>query len=385
MKKLIVGIPTSFILMMSSCTATLQEFQDRNNDDDNNVEEVSDEQTDVEGLEDNDSSDAESENDGETDDEETSEDPDTTEVDEDSESDETEPDEEEPVDENDEDTKDNETEQVTVGMDDLPEEVIQEFMRLNERTETLENRLNTLERHLNEAEDEISRLYDSLGNRVTPREGEEETESNGRDEIEVLDTSDGRGSRSEPFDVGDTVAIEVFEYASGFNRMFGTAEITIDDVVTGDDAFDALIEESRFNSEAPDGYEWAIISMTFYLADFENDDISIGVTDSLSIVSVSGSTPPNEYALPPSPLTYTEVFSGGEVKGNMAKLVPIDESFLIYFDSFKAEDLFFLYDRDENYENNRDEDTDAEEETDTEEGTDTEEETEDTDSEEDSE
>ena len=382
MKKLIIGIPTSFILMMSSCTATLQEFQDRNNGEDNNVEEVSDEQTDVEEVEEE-SSDVESDNDGETEAEETSEDPDTTEEDENSETDETEPNEEEPSEENDEGSSEAETEPVTVGMDDLPEEVIQEFVRLNERTETLENRLNTLERHLNEAEDEISRLYDSLGNKVTPREGEEETESNDREEIEVLDTSDGRGSRSEPFDVGDTVAIEVFEYANGFNRMFGTAEITIDDVVTGDEAFDVLIEESRFNNEAPDGYEWAIISMTFYLADFEDDDISIGVTDSLSIVSVSGSTPPNEYALPPSPLTYTEVFSGGEVKGNMAKLVPVDESFLIYFDSFKAEDLFFLYDRDEDYEDNRDED--SEEDTDNQEETDTEEDTENTDSEEDSE
>lgn len=87
-------------------------------------------------------------------------------------------------------------------MDDLPEEVIQEFVRLNERTESLENRLNTMERHLNEAEDEISRLYDSLGNRVQSSEdGEEEEQGNNREEIEVYDTSDGQGSRSEPFDV----------------------------------------------------------------------------------------------------------------------------------------------------------------------------------------
>lgn len=367
MKKLILGIPASFILMTASCTDTLQQFQDRNNDDDN-VEEVSDEQTDVEEVEDDDISEDTSETESEVEDVDTSEEADVPEDTEDSETDETDSgDESEETSE--EDPADAEPEQLTVGMDDLPEEVIQEFMRLNERIETLENRLNTLDRSLNEAEDEISRLYDSLGNRATPREGEEEVESNGREKIEVFDTSDGRGSRSEPFDVGDTVAIEVFEYANGFNRLFGMAEITIDDVITGDDAYDILQEESRFNSEAPDGYEWAIISMTFYLADFEDDDISIGVTDSISIVSESGSTSPNEYALPPSPLTYTEVFSGGEVRGNMAKLVPEDESFLIYFDSFKAEDLFFLYDRDVNYEDDRDEDNeeDVDAETDIEE------------------
>lgn len=367
MKKLILGIPASFILLTTSCTDTLQQFQDRNNDDDNNVEEVSDEETNVDEVEDNENADDTSE----TDDEDVSEDTDiNTEDDSDVTDDPEETETEETNEDNEGDSTESEqeAEQITVGMDDLPEEVIQEFMRLNERIETLENRLNTLDRSLNETEDEISRLYDSLGNRATPRE-DEEVESNGRDEIEVFDTSDGRGSRSEPFDVGDTVAIEVFEYANGFNRLFGMAEITIDDVITGDDAYDILQEESRFNSEAPDGYEWAIISMTFYLADFEDDDISIGVTDSISIVSESGSTPPNEYALPPSPLTYTEVFSGGEVRGNMAKLVPEDESFLIYFDSFKAEDLFFLYDRDVNYEDDRNEDNeeDVDAETDIEE------------------
>lgn len=379
MKKLIVGIPTSLILMMSSCTATLQEFQDRNNNDED-VEEVADEQTDEEVEEtedsedeneditldeeseekentedesdvDSDETDEESDKDADEESEETPEDEDS-EKDADEESEETPEDEESEKDadeeseetpEDEESDKDAESEESsTDSMDELPEEVIQEFVRVNERVETLENRLSTLERHLNEAEDEISRIYDSLGNRATPREGEE-VDAEEREEIEVFDTSDGRGSRSEPFDVGDTVAIEVFEYSNGFTRLFGTAEITIDNIIMGDDAFEILQEESRFNSEAPEGYEWAIISLSFYLADFEDDDVSIGVTDSISIVSDTGSTPPNDYALPPNPLTYTEVFSGGEVQGNVAKLIPIDEPFLIYFDSFKTEDLFFKY------------------------------------------
>ena len=365
MKKLIIGLPTSFILMMSSCTATLQEFQDRNDSEDISIEEVSDEQTDVEENVNEDTS--------ETDDE-AEETPDESNKDEGTEETEgteaVESDESDTEESDDEDTTDSEieteTEPVSIGMDDLPEEVIQEFMRLNERVETLENRINTLDRHLNEAEDEISRLYDSLGNRISSANGEE-AEDSAREEREVFDTSDGRGSRSEPFDVGDTVAVEVFEYANGFNRIFGTAEITIDDVITGDEANEMLQAESRFNTVAPEGYEWAVISMTFYLADFENDDVSIGVTDSITIVSESGSTPPNEYALPPSPLTYTEVYSGGEVRGNMAKLVPEDESFLIYFDSFKAEDLFFLYDRDTNQSDDiEDLEEDVEEENDTE-------------------
>lgn len=152
----------------------------------------------------------------------------------------------------------------------------------------------------------------------------------------------------------------MFEYSSGFNRVFGTAEITIEDIVVGDEAYEILQEESRFNEEAPDGYEWAVISLNFYLASFEDEDMSIGVTDSISIVSESGSTPPNDYALPPRPLTYTEVYSGGEANGNVAKLVPVDEPFLIYFDSFKAEDLFFMYDGDVGNTSSDDEDEDVE-------------------------
>lgn len=363
MKKLIVGIPTSLILMMSSCTATLQEFQDRSNGDD--TEEVSDNDDSTEEVVEDTEEELPEDDDSETDEDTSSNDNESEESNDEEDSTDEEEDETE-----DEETEDNDTvneEQVIdepLTLDDLPEEVIQEFVRLNERTESLENRLNNLERHLNEAEDEISRLYDSLGNRVSSSsDDEEETEVDEREDVEVFDTSDGRGSRSEPFDVGDTVAIEVFEYSNGFNRVFGTAEITIDNIVVGEEADEILQEESRFNEDAPDGYEWAVISMTFYLASFEDEDMSIGVTDSISIVSENGSSVPNEYALPPRPLTYTEVYSGGEVSGNVAKLVPQDEPFLIYFDTFKAEDLFFLYDG-ENISSLDEQDSESEEEVD---------------------
>ena len=365
MKKLIVGIPTSLILMMSSCTATLQEFQDRSNSDD--TEEVSDNDDSTDEVVEDTEEESPEENDSETDEDTSSNDNESEDSNDEEESTDEELNETEDETE-DKDTEDTDNEERVIDepltLDDLPEEVIQEFVRLNERTETLENRLNSLERKLNEAEDEISRLYDSLGNRVTSSsDDEEETEVDEREDIEVFDTSDGRGSRSEPFDVGDTVAIEVFEYSNGFNRVFGTAEVTIENIVVGDEAFEILQEESRFNEEAPEGYEWAVMSLNFYLVSFEDEDMSIGVSDSISIVSDTGSSVPNEYALPPSPLTYTEVYSGGEVSGNVAKLVPVDKPFLIYFDTFKAEDLFFLYEG-ENNSSLDEEDSEAEEEVD---------------------
>lgn len=166
-----------------------------------------------------------------------------------------------------------------------------------------------------------------------PAEGEDEASEG---------TSSGGGTRSNPLAFGETVELEFMFYGDDYDEDFsGTGELTVDDIIRGDEAYNMLMEENPYNEPAPDGYEWALIHSTFDFIESETDDHSYYVMDNFEIIEGDGSPAPTESAVTPDEFGYDELYAGGSSSGYSAVLVPEDGDFLIRYDDLIYNSIFF--------------------------------------------
>lgn len=171
-------------------------------------------------------------------------------------------------------------------------------------------------------------------------ESTEETETT--DETESEDSANNEGSRSNPLSLGETAEIQVLTYSDEGEDLTGTANITVDNVLRGEEALSAMEDEYMgYEAYEDENYEWVVFDLTFELTEFTDPDTAFFAGDNIEIYSTEGSPAPNEFATIPNEFMPGELYEGGSITGKVARPAPKDESFLIQYNDGVSDTAFF--------------------------------------------
>lgn len=212
----------------------------------------------------------------------------------------------------------------------------------SEALEELRAENESLQERITELEEENDELEE-----MTAKSAEEEQpeSNNAEDEAEDESGSAGEGTRSDPMQIGSTAQLDVTINGEDYDdRYEAIVNLVVNDIIIGEEAYDMLMEENQFNDPAPDGYQWALIHSAIELVESETDDYSYRVMDHFEIVEEDGSSAPRENAVTPDSYGSEDIYSGGTSSGYSSVLVPEDSHFLIKYDGFSSNTVFFEFD-----------------------------------------
>lgn len=219
--------------------------------------------------------------------------------------------------------------------------------KLQAENDSLQNRIAELEEENEDAES----LHDRIKELEEENEQLEEMAANDTEEEDSAEgennetASTGEGTRSDPMQLGSTAQLDVMINGDDYDdRYEASAELTISEIVIGEEAYDMLIAENQFNDPAPEGYQWALINSSIELVDSETEDYAYYVMDHFEIVEGDGSAAPRESAVTPDEYGSEYIYSGGTSTGYSSVLVPEDNEFLIKYDGFSSNTVFFEVD-----------------------------------------
>lgn len=171
----------------------------------------------------------------------------------------------------------------------------------------------------------------------------EETEVAETEEVETEKTnSNDAGTRSNPLALGETAEIQVLTYSDEGEELTGTANITVDNAVRGEEALAAMEDEYMgYEAYEDESYEWVVFDLTFELTEFADPDTAFFAGDNIEIYSADGSPAPNEFATIPDEFMPSEIYEGGSITGKVARPAPKDESFLVQYNDGVSDTAFF--------------------------------------------
>lgn len=210
-----------------------------------------------------------------------------------------------------------------------------------ESTESTDNsaEVEQLQEQVTQLEEENAQLQEQLDNTNTAVE--EDKEDSESDSVEVENES----SRSNPLALGETTEVKVVTYDDEGEELQGKANVTVDNVLRGQDALDALATEGM-TTDAPEeeGIEWAVFDLKYELVEFENEDYPVNVSDDIEIYLEDGSmVEQTGYTwVEGEEFPTGELYSGGTAEGKVARMVKEGEPILIKFDDFMEAEAWYL-------------------------------------------
>lgn len=210
-----------------------------------------------------------------------------------------------------------------------------------ESTESTDNsaEVEQLQEQVAQLEEENAQLQEQLDN--TSIAAEEDTEDSESDSVEV----DNESSRSNPLALGETTEVKVVTYDDEGEELQGKANVTVDNVVRGQEALDVLTTEDM-TTEAPEeeGIEWAVFDLSYELVEFEDEDYPVNVADDVEIYLEDGSmVEQTGYTwVEGQEFPMGELYSGGSASGKVARMVKEGEPILIKFDDFMEAEAWYL-------------------------------------------
>lgn len=199
-----------------------------------------------------------------------------------------------------------------------------------------------LQEQVAQLEEENAQLQEQLDNTSTAVE--EDTEDSGSDSVEV----DNESSRSNPLVLGETTEVKVVTYDDEGEALQGKANVTVDNVVRGQDALDALQTEGM-STPAPDDkdLEYIVFDLTYELTEFEDEDYPVSVMDDIEIYTEDGSSVDQSNHMTwvdGEEFPIGELYSGGSASGKVARVVPVGEPFLIKYDDWVEAEAWYQVD-----------------------------------------
>lgn len=198
-----------------------------------------------------------------------------------------------------------------------------------------------LQEQVAQLEEENAQLQKQLDNTSTAAEEDSDSSSG-----EFADAGN-ESSRSNPLALGETTEVKVVTYNDDSEELTGKANVTVDNVLRGQEALSALDTEGM-TTEAPEeeGIEWAVFDLKYELVEFEDDDYPVNISDDVEIYLEDGSrVEQTSYTwVEGEEFPTGEVYSGGTAEGKVARMVKEGEPILIKFDDFMEAEAWYQVD-----------------------------------------
>lgn len=152
-----------------------------------------------------------------------------------------------------------------------------------------------------------------------------------------------RGSHSNPIAINEVVTVDdVIPNNDSEKSQKIKAEISIPEVIRGNQAYEILKQKDQVNRPAPEGKEWVLIKVKGKLVDAEPKDFIYLLDDSyFELVSKENQVyDDSQHAITPNPLP-KEIYKDAEVEGYVSKLVNVGDEFMIRFETYEHKYKFF--------------------------------------------
>ncbi|GEK91181.1 hypothetical protein [Alkalibacterium kapii] len=162
-------------------------------------------------------------------------------------------------------------------------------------------------------------------------------------EAETEESTSELGKRSNPVPVGESITYTETYYGDDMESEYEAEfELKVTDVVRGEEAFNTLKAENEFNEAAPEGMEWAIISLEGQLHQGD-EDVPYPVYPTFTVVDSDGSEVPQDIygTFDGNEFGYVDLFPGGTTSGRIAKYMPVDDESLLVLDDMIGSGIYF--------------------------------------------
>lgn len=212
-----------------------------------------------------------------------------------------------------------------------------------ESTESTDNsaEVEQLQEQVAQLEEENAQLQEQLDNTNTAVE--EDKEDSESDSVEVENES----SRSNPLALGETTEVKVVTYDDEGEELTGKANVTVDNVLRGQDALDYMNSGGMGTYDQYDeeeGYEWIVFDLIFELTDFVDADTPYFAGENIEVIKEDGSQAPAVMAVIDDEFPAGEIYEGASVSGKVARPAPIDEPFQIKYDDYMDAEVWYQVD-----------------------------------------
>ncbi|PLT33498.1 hypothetical protein [Bacillus sp. V5-8f] len=173
---------------------------------------------------------------------------------------------------------------------------------------------------------------------------EESSATNKSEDTEKKEETKSKlGSRTNPvpFQTTATVEDELFnDNGDSFPIKFN---LTVNEVVRGDAAFQKLKGMNEFNEPAPEGYEWVLAKAKVKFLESDTQDLAFHIDGIMNfeMVSESGDIYSGDLTATTEPDFSFEMYVGNEKEGYIAHLVKTGEKAQLRYDEMMDGQVFF--------------------------------------------
>lgn len=189
----------------------------------------------------------------------------------------------------------------------------------------------------------------------TTEKNEETEQSAASDSVEeteeVSETEEGAaedapeesesGKRSNPVAVGETKVIDIAIHDNDFNEYKGKAEITVNSVKRGEEAWAEISSTNEFNEEPGDGQEYLMAEVSVNFLEAETEDYAWFV-DAMNFEFIGSDGSPYEWAsVVVEPELSGEIYAGGSLQGKVTNMVNADDTVLLVYEDSNFDNIFF--------------------------------------------
>lgn len=149
------------------------------------------------------------------------------------------------------------------------------------------------------------------------------------------------GVRSNPLPFGDTITVKENIYDDSFNAYASSFEITLLEVIRGEEAWKVIEKENPYNETAEEGYEYVLVKAKGVLTDSETEDDFLWASSmNFDFVSSGGEVYDSVYVVTPNEFE-KELYNGGTVEGYLSGQVKIEDDFKVSYNSSEGSPVFF--------------------------------------------
>ena len=184
------------------------------------------------------------------------------------------------------------------------------------------------------ASDGLEETEEEVGEAEEDPAEEEATEEAESEETEA-------GKRSNPVAVGETHEVDIVIYDNDSNEFEGKAEITVNSVTRGEEAWQEIQSTNEFNEEPAEGQEYLMADVTATLLEAETEDYAWFLS-SMNFNFIGSDGSPYEWtSVVVEPELSGEVYAGGTLEGKITNMVKTDDPVLLVFEDGNWDNVFF--------------------------------------------
>jgi len=151
------------------------------------------------------------------------------------------------------------------------------------------------------------------------------------------------GTRSNPIKLNEVATINTTTVDDDFNNYDTTIDLSVENVVRGNEAQSQIKKMNEFNEDAPEGYEWVLVKAKVKVVDSETEDHPFTIDGIMyfKFVSESGDVYSGDIVGTTEPDFSFEMYKGNEKEGYIAGLVKKGEKANLEYDPMVSSSVFF--------------------------------------------